>query len=543
MADLSLDNPVAGLPAAVVHNVPVKPFVWNDPFETSAEGGGLLGAAVRGVGVNVLAQILCFVIQLMATMVLARLLTPADFGIVTMVTVFSLLLANVGFNGFTEAIIQRDQIDHGLMSNLFWINLSITLMLTIGFASAGSLLARLYGNPRVLGVAVGMSATIFLTGVPVIHLALLQRAMRFSTLSRNDVISRVVSAVVAILLGWARWGYWALVAGAIALPLTTAFGAWASCRWMPGLPRRREGTWQMVKFTANTFGYFAANYCTRNLDNLLVGWAFGPQSVGFYKKAYDLSVLPASQLGDPLHRVAVPALSRVAGDLKTYRRYVLRSLSTLALTGMGLGGVFALVGKDLIYILLGPRWGESGRIFTFFGPGIGIMLLYSAHGWIAVSAGRVDRWFRWGIVEFTVTGLFFLLALHWGPAGFAVAWVCSVSLLTLPALWYAGRPAGLGLASIVDAIWRSVVAAALAGYATFAASRAVPSFVAAGGVEAAMIRAVLVAAVFGALYLVAVILLHGGFEPLHQVAALVQDMLPGSRRVKRGLNAKVVAEI
>src|SRR4026209_236790 len=117
---------------------PMKPFDEQGAFRVATHLGGLRRVAVRGAGVTALSQSRGFAIQLIATMILARLLTPADFGLVAMVTTFSLLLMNVGFNGVTEAVVQREQIDHGLASNLFWINVGIGFVLTIGFAAAGS---------------------------------------------------------------------------------------------------------------------------------------------------------------------------------------------------------------------------------------------------------------------------------------------------------------------------------------------------------------------------------------------------------------------
>ena len=99
-----------------------------------------------------------------------------------------------------------------------------------------------------------------------------------------------------VVLAWAGWGYWALVAGTIARPLSQSVGAWFLCRWVPGLPRRADGTSSVVRFALNVYGRFSLNYSTRNMDNLLVGWRFGPTSLGFYKKAYDLFVLAANQL-------------------------------------------------------------------------------------------------------------------------------------------------------------------------------------------------------------------------------------------------------
>jgi len=213
-----------------------------------------------------------------------------------------------------------------------------------------------------------------------------------------------------------------------------------------------------------------------------------------------------------------------------YARCFLSALSTLAFVGMGLGAGLTLIGRDLIRVLLGPGWEESGRIFTVFGPGIGIMLLYGTHGWIHLSIGRADRWFRWGIVEFAVTGLLFLSGLRWGPTGIAVAWVVSFWALTVPALWYAGRPIRLGIVAIIGAVWKYVLASALAGCAAALIIRGIPSLALASGPMGAVGRVAGISALFGALYLGAVILSHRGCEPIRDVAALLRDMVPWDRR-------------
>jgi PST family polysaccharide transporter len=511
----------------------MKPFDEHGVFRLTEDGGGLRRVAVRGAGVTALCQGLGFAIQMIATVILARLLTPADFGLVAMVTTFSLLLMNAGFNGITEAVVQRDEIDQRLATNLFWITVGVGCVLSIAFASAGSLLARFYGDARIAPVAVAMSAAIGLSSASVMHLALLKRGLRFSRVSANDLVARSVSVIVSIVLGWAAWGYWALVAGIISLQLTICVGAWIRCRWLPGIPRRHAGTRQMVRFAMNTYGHFAANYGTRNLDNFLVGWFFGPQALGFYKKAYDLCVLPVAQLSDPLNSVAMPVLSRLAGDPERYRRYALRALSTLAFIGMGLGAGLALVGKDLMLVVLGPRWEESGRIFTFFAPGIGAMLLYLAYTWIHLSLGRPDRLLRWGIVEFVVIGLLFVLGLRYGPIGVATAWVIASWTLAIPALWYAGRPASLGAGAIVMAVWKYVVASALAGGSAVLILAGMPAINSASGWIAALDRSLITSVLFAALYLGAIILLYGGLDPLRHIAMLLRDMLPGRSPARR----------
>ncbi|MFZ0798395.1 MAG: lipopolysaccharide biosynthesis protein, partial [Terriglobales bacterium] len=399
----------------------MKPFDVNGEFLSPAEGGELRRRAVRSAGITVLAQVVSFAVQLIATIVLARLLTPGDFGVIAMVTTFSMLLSNVGQMGFPEAVLQREQMDHHLASNLFWINFGIGILLTIVFAASGSLLARFFGDPLVAHVAVATSLTIFLTSISVMHLALLQRAMRFSAVSAITIVSRIVSVVLSIILAWAGWGYWALVAGVIASPLATTLGAWIACQWIPGLPRRKNGTLSLVKFATHVYGRFSIDYISHNVDNILVGWKFGPGSLGFYKKAYELFVLPANQFLSA-YPVGVSTLSRLTRDRAQYKRYLLGGITVLALVGMGLGAELTLIGQDLVRFLLGRQWLESGRIFMFFGPGIGVMMIYRTHGMLHLSIGTTGRFFRWGLIEFTVTVLMFLVALPWGPIGIALAW-------------------------------------------------------------------------------------------------------------------------
>jgi len=295
----------------------------------------------------------------------------------------------------------------------------------------------------------------------------------------------------------------------------------------------------MVRFALSTYGRFIANYSTWNLDNLLVGWRFGAVPLGFYKKAYDLFALSASQLVAPLTSVAVSALSRLDRDSTQYKRYLLGALGITAFVGMGVGADLTLVGKDLIRLLLGPRWGESGRIFMFFGPGIGVMLLYYTHGWIHLSIGKADRWLRWGLVEFTVTALLLLLCLRWGPVGIAAAWTMSFWILTIPGLWYAGRPIHLGIAPVITAVWRYVLASLLAGCASAAIIRGLPFFVAAGDSVLIATRIAVISILFGTLYLGAVIVLHQGCAPLYQVAGLLRDMV--HVRLSRSAQAVAVA--
>lgn len=513
------------------------PFDDSGAFHPRAESDQLRRLAVRGAAASVTASGLALGAQLVSTVILARLLTPADFGVVTMVTTFSLLAASFGLNGFTEAVMQSEEIDHFTASNLFWLNSGAGLILAIAFAAAGSLLVRLYGNPLVANVAFGLSVGIFIAALSVIHLALLKRAMYFAATSTNDVVSRVVNTAVSILLALRGWGYWALVAGIIAQQLSVTVGAWSLCRWIPSLPRRTGKTGAMVRFAAKAYGQFSAAYATLNVDNLLVGWRFNVVALGFYKKAFDLFALTASQLTAPLNNVALAALSRLNQDHVRFRRYLANSLGMIAFAGMAMSADLTLVGKDVVRLVLGPKWSETGRIFELFGPGIGVMLLCHTVGWVHLSIGKPGRWLRWSLFQLAATASLFLLALRWGPEGVAAAWSISFWTLLIPGFWYAGRPIEFGVSDLLAAIWRYAAAALAAGLATAAIMRGTSFWDGPSSTGAALAATVIISTLFVTIYVGTIILFHWGLAPLRQLASLLRELAPVRKDTRPAVEA------
>lgn len=518
------------------------PFDADGNFHPRAGNHELRRLAVRGAAATFSASGLGLVIQAVATVVLARLLSPADFGVVTMATTFSLLVASFGTNGLTEGVIQFEEIDHKTASNLFWLNSGAGLVLAVAFALAGRLLASFYQNPLVANVAVGLSVGIFVQAVSVIHLALLMRAMRFGGTSTNDVIARIAYSLVPIAMALRGWGYWALVSAIVAQQLSITIGAWWLCRWIPSLPSRTGKTRSMLVYAAKVYAQFSVSYATRNIDNLLVGWRFNAILLGFYKKAFDLFALTASQVTAPLNNVALAALSRLNQDRERFRRSLASSLGMVAFIGMAMGADLSLIGRDVVRLVLGAKWSESGRIFELFGPGIGAMLLYSTVGWVHLPIGTPGRWFRWSLSALGITVSLFLAALHWGPMGVAAAWSISYWILLVPAFSYAGRPIGFGGSSLIAAVWRYIAAALTAGSLSAAIFRPTKFWQTASTAGGAFEGMCVISAVFCVLYLLLVILFHWGLAPFEQFWSLLRELAP-SKDSKSTLQASAVGEL
>jgi O-antigen/teichoic acid export membrane protein len=496
-------------------------------FNTDHLKADLKRHAVKGAGATIFSNIMDYVVQMVATIVLARLLKPEDFGLVAMVTAFSILLQNFGMRGFTEATIQSEELDHGTVSTLFWIHIGISVVLALAFMAFSPVLAWMYKEPRLVWIGVVISANFLLFALATQHLALLTRNMQFWKVAGVEIGANILSVIVAILFAVNGGAYWSLVARRVSLPLGWVILAWLLCRWLPGLPAVGTGVKRMVKFGINTYGNFMVNYVTRNMDKVLIGWKHGSQSLGFYDRAYYLFVMPVNQLSYPLTNVAVSALSKLQDDVGKFKNYYIKSLTMLAFIGMPLSAVLTLIGKDFILLLLGPQWGKAGEIFSFFGPGIGIMLIYGTHGWLHLSLGRADRWFRWGILELVVTAAFFMAGLPFGASGVAVAYVLSIFVLTGPGLWYAGLPINLSILSIVVALWKYFAAALAAGLVTW-------HFLYRGGTFSSTFtglnifsRIALSSVLCLIIYLILTIIIFRGFGPISQFVSLVREMVPG----------------
>lgn len=519
----------------------LRAFDHNGAFRAIAENEELARLTVRNAGITVFAQAAVFFIQLLGALILVRTLTPADFGLVTMITTFSLLPGSFGLAGFTEALIQAEHITHSLTTNIFWLCIGGGLVLSVGFGFAGPLIARFYGQPELIPIAIAFSFVIFLSIVPAIHLSLLKRAMRFGAVAINDIAGRIAYLLTAVVAARMGWGYWALVAGTIAQPLVIGIGAILLCPWVPGLPRRVEGTCRIIQYAASVYGRWTMNYFNGNTDNLLVGWRFGAYSLGVYKKAFDLFVLPTAQLLSPTLAVVVNTLSRKRNDIEDYKRHLLKGLSLVAFVGMAIGACFTLIGNDIVRLLLGPKWVESQRIFRYFAPGIGLMLLYQTSSWIHLSLGTMRRWLYWTIIEFVTMTVLFVLGLHWGPVGVAAGWTASFCILTVPAYWYAGRPIGLSATSVIAAIWRYLAASATAGFATFAleATPMWTPFASTLGLPGIVERIIATSGIFTFLYFGVIVVLSGSWEPLRSFARLAPDLLPGSSIWRRFRLSKI----
>jgi O-antigen/teichoic acid export membrane protein len=391
-----------------------------DPmFQTSLTG--LRGRAIRGAGLTLISQILRFVLTLGTTAVMARLLTPGDFGLVAMATAITGFVALFKDAGLSYATIQRPQITPEQISTLFWVNLLVSLVLMGSLMAAAPLIALMYGEPRLLGITLALAATFVFGGFTAQHLALLRRQLKFRAVTLIELTSLALSCAAGIGLAWSGAAYWSLVGMTATLGLVTMLGAWLSSGWLPGQPSRASGVRPMLRFGGTMLSLDALCYVANNVDSVLLGWAWGKEPLGLYTKAYGMLRLPTQRVNGPLSSVAVPTLARLQQDPERLRRFFINAYSFSVAISTLILAVAAVFAQEIVLILLGSQWTGVVRLFYLLAPAALAGSLLSPLGWILVALGRPQQQLRitvWTSLSMTFA---FLVGLPYGPPGVALA--------------------------------------------------------------------------------------------------------------------------
>lgn len=440
-----------------------RPLSTVDYFNVDDLKVNLKKHAVRGGGITLLSRMIDFLIQMITTMMLARILAPEEFGLVAMATALGGFLTIFIDLGLTDSTIQTSDINHKQVTNLFWINVVATGAIVLMVIALSPLVAWFYSEKRLINIMIIWSTYLFVYALSTQHIALLKRRMMFLRISITEIVATLISSGLAIILALYGWGYWSLVLRQVLFGICMTSGAWIVCRWYPGLPSLRTGIESMLKFGRNATGSFIVGYFARNLDKILIGWRFGANQLGYYHRAYYLFLLPATQSTEALKNVATSTLSKLRSEPSKYHSYYLRAVSLMSFIGMPISFFFMIESENLILLLFGSQWEPTVEIFRILAAGTGVWIIYSTKYWLHASLGRSDRLIKWGIFDFFVSAIAILIGLHFGPKGVALAYTCSIYLLTGLGLQYAGKPIDLKLRSIILATGKYFLAALFAG--------------------------------------------------------------------------------
>lgn len=435
-------------------------------FRTDHLKNNLGGRTARGGAVAIASQGLKFLFTIGATSIMARLLTPADYGLIGMVAFVTNFVSMYKDLGLSTATIQRDEISSEQISTLFWVNILLSLGITILTAAIAPLVAWFYGEPKLTAITMVTALGFMIGGLAVQHEALLRRQMRYFSLASIGLVSMATGYAVGILTAWRGFSYWALVSSQLAVAATNTLLTLIFCHWLPGLPRRNTGVRSMIKFGGNLTGFTTINYFSRNLDNLLIGRVWGAQQLGLYSRAYQLMGLPIDQINEPIGSVAVPSLSRLSDSPESYRRAYLRMLEKIALLTMPCVVLMIATSDWIVHIVLGPQWTGTTKIFVLLGITGLFQPIANTTGWLLISQGRSHHMLKWGFISGPLNMGAIIVGLPWGAVGVAASYAFTRVFIVDPILyWYVGRSGPVRMSDFYKTIAPFVLASLCALFA------------------------------------------------------------------------------
>ena len=427
-------------------------------FDTEHLKGNLKERSVRGGMATMLSQGATFILRTGSIIVLARLLTPQDYGLIAMVTAITNFVMIFKDMGLSTATIQKAELNHSQVSALFWINVMGGLGLSLLTAALAPVIAWFYDETRLVWITLMLAGVFFFAGLTIQHQALLRRQMRFGTLAVVEITSLAVGIGTAIVAAYYGAGYWALVLMQLAIPVSNATGVWIACKWRPRWLMRRSGISSMVHFGLNITAFNIINYSCGSLDQILIGHFYGSGVLGLYNRAYQLLMWPVSYIRVPLTLVAIPALSHIQEDPVRYRKYYIKLVSLVALVSMPLMVFLAVCSNNVIRILLGQKWSEAGIIVKIMAITGFIIAVGGTRGLVQVSLGQSGRYFKWGLYSGIAAVISFVAGLPWGAVGVAASYAIVSYLIFLPSLWYCFRLTPISVMTFLMAIFRPVTA-------------------------------------------------------------------------------------
>jgi O-antigen/teichoic acid export membrane protein len=376
-----------------------------------------------GLGWTGAARLVGQLLQLATTVVLARLLSPNEYGLLGMVLVFTGFANYVADMGLGASIIQNTALSNRHLNSVFWLNAATGLALTLIFILAAPLVAGFYGEPQLYLLTVAIAPNFVLGSLNVVQSALLDKALNFRIKFWIEIVAAFASGLVALVLALRGWGVWSLVGQSLALTTVRVLMMWIQSSWRPAMVFDFSAIRELMRFSGHLTGFGIVFYWSQNIDKLMIGRWIGSSALGIYTLADKLMRLSLANINDVTSSVMFPALSSIQHDVEAVKRAYLRATRMTSLIVFPMMIALGVLAEPAIVVVYGTKWRASIVILQLLCVAGVSLSTYSTAGWIFMSQGRTDLLFRLGVYATVVRAIEVLIGAHWGLMGVAWAFV------------------------------------------------------------------------------------------------------------------------
>jgi len=347
------------------------------------------------------------IVNLIVQAVLARILVPEAFGIVSAINIFLLFFQMATDFGIGPAVIQFKDLEEEEINSIFTFSLYVSLAFAVIFFFLGYPISLFYGNPVFVAVSRVMAVTVFFYGIDVVPQALLQREQKFKKINVTTIIGALASGVVSIILALFDFSYYSIIIGntmkALVLFIVYYSMTKPNFRFKIDLNPLKK----IYRFSRDQFAFNVVNFFSRNLDKLLIGRFFSSSALAYYDQAYKASLYPNQALTSLVTNVVHPIMSDFQDESEKIKRVYLTIANLLATLGLPLSVFLIFAGEDVIFFLFGSQWGNSVLTFQILAFTVWIQMILSSTGGIFQSGNRTDLLLTSGVLStgLNVTGI------------------------------------------------------------------------------------------------------------------------------------------
>lgn len=393
-----------------------------------------------GLGWKLSTQLVTQVTRLAVAILLARLMSPFQFGIAGLALVFA-PLAYI-FTDLGAVLVHRKDPTEEDRSTAFWMSLVIGFGLTLVGIAAAKPIARFYGEPQVEPLFMVLSATFFITAASTTQSALMHRAMAFRRVEIANMVAVVGASAVAVAAALAGWGAWAIILQLVANSVLFLVLIWRASPWRPRRTFSRSSLRGLSSFTTHNLGANLVHYFERNMDNLLIGRYLGPTSLGVYSIAYNLMLYPVTRFAAPIHEVLFPVLARMQHDDERTRRIWLRVTRLIAVVVAPAMVALIVVAPEFVHLLLGSKWSEATPLVQILAIAGLVYAVRVPATSVLLARGEARALFRFSLVSALVLVTGFVVTVSWGVKAVALSFSAAFVIMTPALVYIASRAIG-----------------------------------------------------------------------------------------------------
>jgi O-antigen/teichoic acid export membrane protein len=373
-------------------------------------------------------QIIAFVVFAL----LARILDAKAFGLLSLAYVFLSFVQIFVHQGFTVAIVQREQIDDEDLDTAFWSNLLISIVLTVFSISIAGYIAELFKQPEIEPVIQGLSINLVLYALSAVQNSILQRRMLFKSIAVRSLIAILAGGLVGSVMALKGFGVWSLVGKQLAESLFGVIVLWNASKWRPRFRFSKEKFKDLFAFGSAILGIEISNYVSENSDNFLIGYFLGSIALGYYSIAYKLLYISTGFITSVIGNITIPTFSRLQHEPERLRKafYIATKLNNVI--NFPIFTIIALLAPQIVTVVFGEKWLSSAKVIQVFA----IMGIYQSLQYLLVSViismGKPQWRFKIMLLSSAINVLLFLRVTQFGIL--AVAWALTAQslLISLP---------------------------------------------------------------------------------------------------------------